>query len=201
VLNVAAAGNTGSFSGTGNTMGWPASFSSVLAVTATNSSDVRPCFSSHGPESELAAPGVPIYSTYLGGYGTLSGTSMASSHVAGAAALVIAAGAQDPDNVRQILTDTVLDLGATGPDDLYGFGLVDAAAAVTAVENPPADTPPSVVLTNPQDGVGHYHRHGGCRRRQRRHASRIQGQQFTYRHRYGRGGQLVSDLGYRFGGK
>jgi len=131
VLNVAAAGNTGSFSGTGNTMGWPASFSSVLAVTATNSSDVRPCFSSHGPESELAAPGVPIYSTYLGGYGTLSGTSMASSHVAGAAALVIAAGAQDPDNVRQILTDTVLDLGATGPDDLYGFGLVDAAAAVT----------------------------------------------------------------------
>ncbi len=125
----------------------------MIAVTATDAIDVRPCLSSHGPDAELAAPGVSIYSTYLGGYATLSGTSMASPHVAGTAALVIAEGAQGPDNVRQILTSTALDLGLAGRDELYGYGLVDSAAAVAAVAGlPPVDSPPSVTLTNPLDG-------------------------------------------------
>ena len=152
VLNVASAGNTGKCDGTGDTVGWPAKFASVMAVTATNSSDVRPCFSSHGPDAELAAPGVSIYSTYFDGYTSMSGTSMASPHVAGAAALVIAAGETGPENVRQVLNDTALDLGPAGRDTLYGYGLVDAAAAVAAVDgSPPADLPPWVDLTNPLD--------------------------------------------------
>jgi subtilisin len=154
VLNVAAAGNAGRCAGNGNTVGYPARFASVMAVTATGATDLRPCFSAHGPDAEIAAPGVSIYSTYFGGYATLSGTSMSSPHVAGAAALVIAAGAQGPDSVRQYLTSTALDLGPAGRDELYGHGLVDAAAAVNAVAGPPPadDAPPSATLTNPLDG-------------------------------------------------
>jgi hypothetical protein len=152
VLNVAAAGNTGNCAATGDTLGWPAKFASVVAVTATNSSDVRPCFSSHGPNAELAAPGVSIYSSYFDGYASLSGTSMASPHVAGTAALIIAAGETGPENVRQVLNGTALDLGPSGRDTLYGYGLVDAAAAVAAVHGPlPGDIPPWVNFTNPLD--------------------------------------------------
>jgi len=83
VLVVAAAGNTG-----GSVL-YPARYSSVVAVAATDSNDVRPWWSSYGPEVEVSAPGVSIYSTYRGGgYTTMSGTSMASPHVAGEGAII-----------------------------------------------------------------------------------------------------------------
>ncbi|MEA2053325.1 MAG: S8 family serine peptidase [Euryarchaeota archaeon] len=135
VLLVAAAGNDGYSSGKGNTVDYPARYSSVIAVAATDSNDIRARWSSTGPDVELAAPGVSIYSTYLGGgYATMSGTSMACPHVAGTAALVIAAGKGD---VRQYLQDTADDLGAAGKDNLYGYGLVDADEAVPPAPNDP----------------------------------------------------------------
>ena len=137
VLHVAAAGNSGNADGTGNNVPYPARFESVIAVAATDRSDNRASFSSTGPAVELAAPGVEIYSTTLGGgYGSGSGTSFASPHAAGAAALVIAAGVTDSnangrinDEVRAILTQSADDLGAAGRDVLYGWGLVNAARA------------------------------------------------------------------------
>ena len=75
---------------------------------------------------EISAPGVNIYSTLPGGYGTGSGTSMASPHVAGVAALAIAAGVTD---VRGTLVATADDLGTIGWDPQYGYGLVDADEA------------------------------------------------------------------------
>ena len=96
LVNVAAAGNSGNCGGKGNKVGWPARYSSVIAVGATNQNDGRPCFSSAGPDVELAAPGVAINSTIPGGgYDQYHGTSMASPHVAGTAALVISAGITD----------------------------------------------------------------------------------------------------------
>jgi subtilisin family serine protease len=110
----------------------PAGYSSVIAISATDSSDNLASFSNYGYEIELAAPGVSIYSTYLGnGYAYMSGTSMACPHVSGVAALILAVyPAYTNDQVRQTLQNTAEDLGAPGWDMYYGYGLVDAEAAV-----------------------------------------------------------------------
>jgi len=142
IVLVAAAGNSGPED---NTVLYPARYPEVIAVSATDTTDTVASWSSRGPEVELAAPGVNIYSTYKGGsYNTLSGTSMASPHVAGTAALVIASGIADSngdgfinDEVRVKLQSTADDLGGLGRDDLYGFGLVDAQETATGVQTLP----------------------------------------------------------------
>ena len=138
VVTVAAAGNRDwlyILFGIEMPVQWPAAYDSVIAVSAIKSSDQWANFSCSGPEVELAAPGDSIYSTIPGGYGVMSGTSMAAPHAAGAAALVIAAGYSD---VRGRLASTADDLGTAGRDKYYGFGLVDAdEAAIRASIQPP----------------------------------------------------------------
>ena len=143
ILIVAAAGNSGSSGSTADSVVYPARYSSVVAVGATDSSDRRASWSSTGSAVELAAPGASIYSTYYNNrYTTLSGTSMASPHVAGVAALVTASGIADSnsdgrinDEVRLRLQQTAHDLGTPGRDPQYGYGLVDAYAAVPPLGN------------------------------------------------------------------
>ena len=131
VLLVGAAGNE-----KGGPVIYPAAYESVIAVSATSTNDVIADFSSIGPEVELAAPGVNIKSTYRnGGYAIGSGTSMACPHVAGAAALTWAADRSlTAEQLRIKLQQTAEDLGAAGPDNLYGYGLVNAAAAAQAAD-------------------------------------------------------------------
>ncbi len=129
VLIVAAAGNSG------RSVGWPAAYPGVVAVSATDSNDKIAWFSSRGPEVVIAAPGVGVTQQTVcnGGkdkceiFGTFSGTSMASPHVAGVAAMIVGAGVTDIDSVRSALTST-----AVAKDDakLYGAGIVDSAKAV-----------------------------------------------------------------------
>lgn len=138
ILLVAAAGNDYSIrrGSERDTVDYPARYDSVIAVGATNDSDVKASWSSTGSALELAAPGVNIYSTYLGNsYTTKSGTSMACPHVAGVAALVMVAGSNG--GVRTTLQDTADDLGGSGWDNWYGYGLVDAGEAAGAPENQP----------------------------------------------------------------
>jgi subtilisin len=146
ILHIAAAGNTGTVSGRGNNVGWPARYDSVVAVAATTSADARASFSSTGPAVELAAPGVGINSTLAGGgYGSYNGTSMAAPHVAGVAGLLLGLAPDiHPRDLRAILQQTALDLGAAGRDPHFGFGLVDAEAAVLALagSEPPSPPPP-----------------------------------------------------------
>jgi subtilisin family serine protease len=86
-------------------------------------------FSNHNDDVEVAAPGVDILSTKLGGgYIRHSGTSMATPHVAGAAALLWGLHPRaTAAAIRERLDDAVLDLGAAGRDDAFGFGRLDLA--------------------------------------------------------------------------
>jgi subtilisin len=129
ILVVAAAGNEGNRSGKTDTIGYPAKYASVIAVGSINSSNIRSSFSSTGTALEIMAPGESIQSTYYnGGYATMSGTSMASPHVAGIAALIIAANHNLTNvQVRDILNATTNDMW--NDPFRYGNGLVDAYAA------------------------------------------------------------------------
>ncbi len=128
---VAAAGNAGHPRKTDrDNVDYPARYDSVIAVAATTSSDTRASFSSTGPDVELAAPGSYIFSTIWDNtYASMSGTSMSCPHVAGVAALVIDSGINGNVNVRQQMIVTAEDLGTSGHDWLFGYGIVDAEAA------------------------------------------------------------------------
>jgi thermitase len=120
---------------TGNDNGpvlYPAKYAEAFAVAATNSSDQRYSSSNYGPEVDVAAPGVSIYSTYFGGgYTYMTGTSMAAPHVAGLAALVWSEyPGYTNDQVKGRIEMTALDLGTLGWDQYYGHGRVDAQAAL-----------------------------------------------------------------------
>ncbi|MBW6469936.1 MAG: S8 family serine peptidase [Methanosarcinaceae archaeon] len=146
---VAAAGNDA------GRVSYPAAYSSVIAVAATDYNDTRAWFSNYGSQIELSAPGVGINSTILGGGysgNTWSGTSMATPHVTGAVALLLTTSVPevydtnsnnvwDPAEVRQRFQDTAIDLGAAGKDNYYGYGLINASAAVefTSQEPPVED--------------------------------------------------------------
>jgi len=160
ILHVCAAGNSGNPRGRGDNVIYPARYASCIAVAATDKSDKRARFSSTGPDVGVAAPGVSINSTLLGGgYGTKSGTSMASPHVAGTAALVLVAYPSWTNaQVRAQLQGTADDLGDPGLDPEYGYGLVDADEAAGGPEEPVTDVaimvldaPTSVVQGDVED--------------------------------------------------
>jgi subtilisin len=126
LLLVAAAGNDG------GAVDYPAAYSSVIAVAATDINDQRASWSSYGPEVLVAAPGVSVRSTWKGGgYKTISGTSMAAPHVTGTLAL----------NLSADLAGTADDLPPTGYDVYTGYGLVDTEEAVTGSDDLGDDLP------------------------------------------------------------
>lgn len=140
---------------------YPARYDWVLAVGAVDASLQRAAFSNTGPQLDLMAPGVAIYSTFPtragffynttcpngnnpcdrpSNYGYLDGTSMAAPHAAGAAALLASLPAFDqPEKIYQALTATALDLESSGRDDNTGYGLLQVAAAMAF---DPDDFPP-----------------------------------------------------------
>jgi subtilisin len=155
ILVVSAAGNSGCC----DKVLYPAKLPESMAIAAVDTNDQRAWFSSTGPELDVAAPGDSIRSTvptgncYLcdrSGYETLNGTSMATPHVSGTGALLMARGFTNLEAWTAI-NATAKDLGDPGFDTLFGHGRVDALAAVSGA--PPDDvTPPTVKFVFPPDG-------------------------------------------------
>jgi thermitase len=127
VVLVAASGNDNT-----EQPGYPAAYSEVFAVAATDSQKKKATFSNYGDYVDVAAPGVSIASTYPNNqYAALSGTSMASPHVTALAALIRSTNPTLKNTeVYEIMRQTAQDLGTPGKDKYYGHGLIDVVKAV-----------------------------------------------------------------------
>jgi hypothetical protein len=123
---------------TGNTNGavtYPAALPHVIAVGAVDNEGNRWSLSNYGPEIDLVAPGVDIYSTNRSGYGTRTGTSMAAAHVSGLAALLEGMYPLSPDQIKASMTNTSRDLGTTGWDAFFGNGMIQVKDALLQLFN------------------------------------------------------------------
>lgn len=127
MLLIAAAGNDGNSS-----KGYPASYDAVVSVAAVDSNENHASYSQYNDQVEIAGPGSSVYSTYPDNtYATLSGTSMATPHVAGAAALVWSYFPQCTNTqIRDALNAAAKDRGAAGRDNYYGHGIVKVSDTV-----------------------------------------------------------------------
>ncbi len=136
VIVVAAAGNSSR-----EGVGCPANTPGAIAVSATGPDDVLAFYSSWGKEVAISAPGGDKRKTGGGilqdtiegkghAFKEFQGTSMATPHVAGAAAVLLSAGAGSPDEVKALLFDGAKDLGAPGWDSKYGHGRLDLGKAL-----------------------------------------------------------------------
>jgi subtilisin family serine protease len=144
----AAMGNGGPGAGPS----FPGAYPDVVAVGAIDQADHRASFSQVGPHIDIVGPGVGILSTvWDNGYATYSGTSMATPHVAGVAALVFSANpsltaVQAADILRQSARPLRDQPGDPVPNDSYGFGCVDARAAVERAMPATPVPPPSAQI-------------------------------------------------------
>jgi hypothetical protein len=135
---------------------FPAAYPDVVAVGAIDQADHRANFSQVGPHIDVSGPGVGILSTvWDNGFATMSGTSMATPHVAGVAALILSCngsltGAQVADILRQTARPLRDNPGDPVPNNNYGFGCVDAQAAVNRACPRPVSTP---IITCPGPSV------------------------------------------------
>ncbi|MCF6158456.1 MAG: hypothetical protein E3K32_07760 [wastewater metagenome] len=143
----------------GNLPSFPAAYDAYcIAVGATRYDETRSYYSSTGSYLDITAPGGDLNIDQNGdgyadgilqqtfgnslskfSYYFYQGTSMASPHVAGAAALLISKGITSPDDVRSALESTAEDKGPAGWDEEYGWGIVDAAAALNYSVTPVHD--------------------------------------------------------------
>ena len=173
VTVIAASGNDGV-----NTVLCPAAYPTVIAVGATRFDAQVTSYSNEGSGLDITAPGGdpaidqdgngygdgvlqegfcwdPTLMLILNLYGSFcdvfsSGTSMATPHVSGAAALLLGENpALTPDQVRSYLEGTARDQGVAGRDDTYGWGILDAAGAVASLLGVPKPTPTPVPGLNP----------------------------------------------------
>lgn len=156
VLPFCAAGNEAT-----NQILYPAAHPECVAVVATDWGDNLASYSSYGPQAELAAPGGDVQDPFFGtsyitsawngfdgDYAGAAGTSMATPHAAGLAALLFATGMTNPDEVRTRLRTTTDDLGAAGWDQYFGWGRINMFRAINDITNPGGgNAPPTASFT------------------------------------------------------
>ncbi len=159
ILPVFAAGNGGPYSGSSYS---PSNNPAAFAVGAVDNNDQIYAYSSRGPSTcggstgpypELVAPGVMVRTTDLYGlYTDATGTSLSAPHVAGGLALLLSAYPDlDAGLQADALINSAVDLGALGPDDVFGYGRLDLSAAFDwiAAGPPPTQTPTQTPTSTP----------------------------------------------------
>ncbi len=148
---IASAGNEGP---SVDTVSYPAMYPNVVSVGAIDQKKKIARFSSRGTRVDIVAPGVDILSCYPPrGLAKLSGTSMAAPFVAGVVALMVAkhralgtdTSLKTTQDLIGRLHETAIDLGPTGFDPAYGFGLIDPKRLVADTGSPPP------ILLTPED--------------------------------------------------
>ena len=148
-LIIAAAGNNGALFPEKDTVGYPAEWPEVCAVIAVDITKGLAGFSSRGAQAEIGAAGVEVWGLWPGGgYAKLSGTSMATPVIAGASALLQARSLRrhgkksPPERLRWFMQYDAEDLGVSGRDKEFGFGVFSFARfadSVLAPERPSVD--------------------------------------------------------------
>ncbi len=144
---VAAAGNNSN-----TVVTYPANYPNVVSVVSTDINDVVSGFSTYGSWVDVCAPGTSIRSCIPGGYGIMSGTSMASPLVAGLCALVWSSntGYSNNDVVNCVLTSADnIDAQNPAKVGLMGAGRINALAAIQCA----VPCPPMLVLVSPTDDI------------------------------------------------
>jgi len=166
VTCIAASGNNGQ-----NGVLYPAAYDDyVIAVGSTQYDKQRAPYSNYGTSLDVVAPGgnlnldqngdgygdgvlqqtfVKRWGYFQWGYYFLQGTSMATPHVSGIAALLVSNGINNPDDIREAIEQSAYDLGSSGWDMYYGWGLVNA---YDALQYSQGDSPPTCTITSPLDG-------------------------------------------------
>jgi serine protease len=161
VTVIAAAGNDGT-----GTVSYPAAYENCISVGATRHDGTRAYYSNYGSALDVMAPGgdtnvdlngdgyvdgILQQTFYLRptnfGFYLYQGTSMATPHVSGVAALLIANRVTGPDNVRAAIQNSAKDIYADGWDAGSGYGIVDAYAALRYPAQTPDNKPPTAQMT------------------------------------------------------
>jgi subtilisin len=139
---VSAAGNSG-FSGSRNTIGYPAKYPASLCIGAYRADGQRASFSSGGREMDIVCPGQDIIScSTTNGYRSMSGTSMATPFAAGLFCLIIElmrregyASFSGVEAVRTFLAANTTDKGEPGRDPFWGYGVPDSPRIISSLIN------------------------------------------------------------------
>jgi len=155
VTVVCAAGNTGQ-----GRVEYPAAYPGAVAVAAVGPEGLKAPYSSWGKQLDIAAPGgdkskgeqrgilqntISPQDPSKSVYAYYQGTSMATPHVAGVAALLIAAGAKTPDQVEKALFQGADRVGGQEWSEQYGHGILNAEKALQALKNPKEAAEPAAV--------------------------------------------------------
>ncbi len=153
---------------------YPAAFPECVAVGATDWSDNRASYSNYGPQVELSAPGGDdedpngysyILSSYHdsgSSYAFMAGTSMAAPMATGLGGLLASLGVSTASELRSLMASTADDLGPNGRDNSFGYGRINAFAAVQAVSNGGGDPNPDPTNNAPNASFNYSCTDLGC---------------------------------------
>jgi subtilisin family serine protease len=124
---ITSAGNSGV-----NELRYPAAFDGVIGVGAVDKNNSIESYSTRGGHVSLVAPGTDVLTTAINGsYAAVTGTSFSAPQVSGVAALILSINPNLTANqVRTILTQSADDLGSSGKDDDFGYGILNAKKAL-----------------------------------------------------------------------